>query len=113
MDATTYRKDSVVTYLHQHFYRYKLNAEKNDSINWQQKVYRYNHRYNTHDFAVYLTKGNTVYPTTAIINKKGQPFYLSGALSVSEMEFLLRYMIEAEPFGISMEKYREQFTARW
>jgi thioredoxin-related protein len=113
MDATTYRKDSVVNYLKQHFYRYKLNAEKNDSINWQQKVYRFNPRYNTHDFAVYLTKGNTVYPTTAIINTKGQPYFQPGALDVNEMEFLLKYMIEAEPKGITMDAYKKTFVSKW
>lgn len=113
MDATTYRKDSVIIYLQQHFYRYKLNAEKNDSINWQQKVYRFNPRYNTHDFAVYLTKGNTVYPTTVIINSKGQPYFQPGALTINEMEFLLKYMIEAEPKGITMADYQQQFISRW
>ncbi len=76
MDATTYRKDSIYNYLKNNFYRFKFNAETKDTISWQNKHYVYNKLYQVNDFAVYLTRGNIVYPTTVIIAPGGQPFYL-------------------------------------
>jgi thioredoxin-related protein len=113
MDATTYKNDSVYRYLKDHFYRFKFNAEAKDSIVWQSKVFKYNNRYQCHDFAVYLTRGNIVYPTTVIITPGAQPFYMHGQLKPEEIEMLLRYFGEANYKRITLEEFAKTFTSKW
>lgn len=113
MDNTVYKSDSVVNYLQQYFYSYKLNAEKNDSVVWNNTLFNYNSRYQVHDFAVHLTKGNIAYPTTAIVDLDGNSFFETGALNLRQMEFLLRYFIEAHPYNISKENFSKIFKNRW
>jgi thiol:disulfide interchange protein len=71
MDATTYRNDSVVSYLKTHYQRFKFNAETKNTLEWRQNFYTFNNRFDVHDFAVYLTRGSIVYPTTIIIAPRG------------------------------------------
>ena len=113
MDATTYRNDSVVNYLKQHYLRYKFNAEGKDIIRWKEKVYSYNPKYDAHDFAIYLTKGNLVFPTTAIITPGGQPFYKQGQIELAEMEMLLKYFAETTEPKMPLDQFAKSFQPIW
>jgi len=113
MDATTYRNDSIVAYLKKHYQRFKFNPEKKDTLEWQQKLYTFNSRFGVHDFAVYLTKGSIVYPTTIIIAPGGQPYYKHGAIKPGEMEMLLKYFAEVNKDSITLEAYSKSFSAKW
>ncbi|HEX8460200.1 MAG TPA: thioredoxin family protein [Segetibacter sp.] len=113
MDATTYNNDSVYNYLKKNYYRYKFNAETKDTLIWQNKQYVYNNRYEVHDFAVYLSRGNIVYPTTVIITPGGQPYYQFGQLKPGELEMLLKYFSEKQQTGISLEEYAKSFKPTW
>jgi thioredoxin-related protein len=113
MDATTYKNDSVYRYLKEHFYRFKFNAEGKDSILWQNKVFKYNNRYQCHDFAVYLTSGNIVYPTTVIITPGAQPFYMHRQLKPEEIEMLLKYFGGGSYKRIPIEYFAKTFTSTW
>jgi thioredoxin-related protein len=113
MDNTVYKNDSVIQYLKKHFYTYKLNAEKNDSVFWKNTFYQFNDRYRVHDFAVFLTKGNIAYPSTVVLNNDGTSFFEVGALKLKEMEFFLRYFVEAYPYNISKEDFTKKFKPRW
>jgi uncharacterized protein YyaL (SSP411 family) len=113
MDATTYKNDSVVSFLKQHFYRFKFNAEGKDTINWQGKTFTYNPRYGINDFGVYLTRGNIVYPTTIIITPGGQPFYKHGQISSGEMEMLLKFFSSPNSGKKSLEEFAANFKPAW
>ena len=113
MDATTYKNDSVINYLQKHFYRLKFNAESKDTIRWQQKVYAYNLRYEVHDFAVYLSRGSIVYPTTVIITPGGQPYYQHGQLTAGELELLLKYYADNRPGKPTLEDFAKTFLPAW
>lgn len=113
MDNTVYKNDSVINYIQQHFYSYKLNAEKNDTIVWNNTSFNYNSKYQVHDFAVHLSKGNIAYPTTVVIDIEENSFFETGVLKLKEMEFFLRYFIEAHPLNISKENYSKNFKNRW
>jgi uncharacterized protein YyaL (SSP411 family) len=112
MDATTYRNDSVVDYLRKHFLRFKFNAETRDTINWNGQTFRFNPRYDAHDFAVYLTHGSIAYPTAVIITPGGQPFYKPGEIKPAEMEMLLKYFVENKG-KLSLVAYAQTFVSSW
>ena len=113
MDATTYRNDSVVAYLHKNFYRYKLNAETKESLTFRSKQYNYNQRYNLNDLAVYLSNGTIVFPTTVIITGDGQPFSQYGQLKAGELELLLKYFTEVDYKKITIQEFAKSFTPKW
>jgi thioredoxin-related protein len=113
MDVTTYNNDSVYNYLKENYYRYKFNAESKDTLRWQNRIYTYNSLYSVHNFAVYLTGGNIVYPTTVIVTPGGQPYYQFGQLKPGELELLLKYFAEKKQSNLSLEEYSRTFTSRW
>ena len=113
MDATTYRNDSVVAYMRQHYYRYKLNGEGKDTIRWAKQQFTFNPRYDTHDFVVYLTRGKTVYPTTVIITPGGQPFYQHGELKPGDLELLLKYFASPRRKEQTLEAFAADFKPTW
>lgn len=112
MDATTFRHDSVVTFLQQRYLRFKFNAESKDTIKWNNKAFVYNSRYDVHDFAVYLTRGSIVYPTIVIITPGGQPFYKHGQIKPAEMEMLLKYFVGATT-SKTLEEFAQTFVSQW
>lgn len=113
MDATTYRNDSVRSYLKKNFYRYKLNAEVKKPIEWIGKTFGYNSRMNVHEMAVYLTGGAIVYPTTVIVTPDGQPFNQAGMLRKNELELLVKYFAENNRQQISLQDYALTFKPMW
>lgn len=113
MDATTYRNDSVYTFLKNNFYRIKFNAEGKDTLQWNEKVFVYNNLYSTHDFAIYLTGGNLAYPTTVIITPDGQPHFQAGLLKREEMELLLKYYGIEHNTRIPIEDFAANFKPSW
>ncbi len=113
MDATTYKNDSVALFLKSNFLRYKFNAETRDTITWNDKRFLFNPRFDTHDFAVYLTKGSIVYPTTVIITPGGQPFYKHGQISAGEMEMLLRYFAIPRSKEQTLDVFAKGFIPAW
>ena len=113
MDATTLKNDSVVSFLKNNFLRFKMDGEGKDTIKWNNKIFTYNKRYKTHDFAVYLTRGSIAYPTTVIISPGGQPFYKQGFINVAEMELLLKYFSQPAVSRISFEDYARTFNSTW
>jgi uncharacterized protein YyaL (SSP411 family) len=113
MDATTYRNDSVVRYMKEKFYRFKFNAESRDTIYWQGNQYVYNQRYEVHDFAVYLSKGNIVYPTTVIIVPTAQPYFQFGQLKTQQLETLLKFFGTDTFKNQTIEEFAKTFTPLW
>jgi len=107
MDNSVYQHDSVVQYLQRNYYRYKLNAEGNDTLRWNGKLFQYHQLYKVHEMAIYVSGGNVAYPITAVIDTNGQPHYQLGALDVAAMELTLRYFIEHRP-----QETKAQFAAR-
>ncbi len=91
MDKTTYSNDSIAGYINQHFYRAKVDAESKTAFNWMGKIYNYIPKYKVNQLAIDLTKGNLSFPTTVIIPPNGEPEIISGALSVQEMELVVKY----------------------
>lgn len=113
MDNTVYRNDSVARFINNHFYAVKLDAESKSSMNWMGKIYNYNKKYAVNELAISLTKGNLSYPTTVIIPVEGDPQHISGAISVQNMEAILRYFQE-DLFGKKeWEQFIKTFTPSW
>ncbi|MFL9483709.1 thioredoxin family protein [Chitinophagaceae bacterium LWZ2-11] len=111
MDATVYKNDSVSAYLKEKFYRFKLNAESKDTLEWNGKKYGFDKRYKVHEFMKDITQA-IVFPSTVIIPPDGQPFSIGGQVDLKEMETLLKYFTCGYP-GKDLTSFAQSIKTEW
>jgi len=72
MDKTTFQNDYVATYMNEHFYSIKFNAEQRDDIRVKEKVYKFvkSGRNGYHELAAEITFGKLSYPTVVFLDEK-------------------------------------------
>src|SRR5450631_2152994 len=92
MDKKTYTNSKVISYINDHFYPVKLDAETKDIIEWKNNSYNYNENYKVNDFTMYVTSGQPGFPTTVIFtDDHSDPISIQGFLEPKEMEPILKY----------------------
>ena len=95
MDRTTYSNEKVATYINEHYYAVKYNAESRDSVRFNKIKYGFNKAAATNDLALYLSAGERSYPNSIFLSDpSSQPAALSGYMKAKEMEAPLRYFVE-------------------
>src|SRR5674476_1086507 len=86
MDKKTYTNSKVISYINDHFYPVKLDAETKDIIEWKNNSYNYNENYKVNDFTMYVTSGQPGFPTTVIFtDDPSDPISIQGFLEPKEM----------------------------
>lgn len=114
MDKKTYSNKNVAAYLAEKFYTVKVNAESQEAISWKGKNYKFNSRYKTNDFAIYLTRGQLSYPTTVIIPADGsEPQAIPGFLEPKDFEMIVKYFGEGHYGKTPFPDYQKAFKASW
>ncbi|MEP7278138.1 MAG: thioredoxin family protein [Bacteroidota bacterium] len=114
MDKKTYSNSKVIAYLQQHFYPVKVNAETRETLNWNEKAYKYNSANRTNDFALFLTYGKLSYPTTVILlNSNNEPQPVPGYLEPKELELFVRYFGDGKYGKQPFEEYQKSFKSEW
>ncbi len=114
MDEKTYGNEKVVTYINEHFYAVKFNAESTDSVVLGSIKYGYNPAYNTNSLAVYLLSGLMGYPTTVLLSSiDARPAPLSGYLKPSELEPPVKYFGDGAYKNQDFTVYMTKFTGKW
>ena len=113
MDNTTWRNDSVSSYLQSKYYAVKLNAENKEPYQWNGENFEYEPKYKVNMLAVKLLGGNMVYPSTVIIPVKGEPEILKGAFTAQELEMILKYYGDRVNETTSPEDFMKTFSAKW
>jgi thioredoxin-related protein len=92
MDQSTFQNPAVIKYMNANFYAVKLDAERQDVINFQGKEYKFEPQYKANTFAVELMKGSMSYPTAVIMMENFQnPFVQAGYLDVNQLETIITY----------------------
>jgi thioredoxin-related protein len=114
MDKETYSKDKVATYINEHYYAVKFNAESRDSVNFGGKKYGFNTAAGANDLAVYLAFGQMAYPTTVFLSAvKDQPAPIPGFLSPSDLEAPLKYFGDGINKTKTYTEYMQTFQKSW
>ena len=92
MDKNTYGNDKVASYINEHYYAVKFDAESKADVNFNNTVYKYNPQYKASDFAMFLTFGRLEFPTTVFLSAiNARPAPLSGYLKPKEIEAPLKF----------------------
>jgi thioredoxin-related protein len=114
MDKETYAKKEVANYIMQKFYPVKLNAEQKKAITFGGKTFQFSNQYRTHEFAIYLTRGQLSYPTTVIIPASGKmPQAIAGFMKPKDMEPIVKYFGEGQFEKIAFTDFEKKLKKSW
>lgn len=113
MDKKTYSNKKVSEYLAKKFYAVKLNAETRQQVSWAGKEYSYNDQAKMNDFAMYLTNGQLMFPTTIIIPEDGQPQAIPGYLDPKNFEVIAKYFGEGNYGKVPFAEFEKKFKSSW
>jgi len=114
MDKKTYTNSQVISYISDHFYPVKLNAESKDIVEWKNKEYNYNDDYKVNDFALFVTSGEPGFPTTVIVpDEHSDPIAISGFMEPKELEPILKYFGEGAYKTENFSAFKSTFKSTW
>lgn len=114
MDRTTYKNAKVVTYINEHYYAVRYNAESMDSVVFNNKKFGYNKRYKTNEVAMYLSFDRFEYPNTIFLSAiDARPAPLSGYMKPKELEAPLKYFAERKSEQQTFVEFNRKLKKEW
>jgi thioredoxin-related protein len=114
MDKKTYTNSKVVSYINEHFYPVKVDAETKDVLQWNSKAYNFNETYKVNDFTLFLTAGQPGFPTTVIFtDEHSDPVAIQGYLAPKEIEPILKYFGEGAYKKQNFAEFKSGFKTTW
>lgn len=114
MDKKTYNNKEVISYINQHFYAVKLNAETKQPVLWDNTTYKYDEGNKVNDFALFATQGQLAFPNTVIFPQTEKiPAAIPGFMEPKEMEIILKYFGEGYYKTQNFNEYSANFKAKW
>jgi thioredoxin-related protein len=114
MDKKTYGNRQVISYINQHFYAVKLNAESKEPVVWDNRSYNYNEANKVNDFALFATQGQLAFPNTVIFPQKhSTPAAIPGFMEPKEIEVILKYFGDGYFKTQNFNEYSANFKAKW
>jgi thioredoxin-related protein len=114
MDKKTYSNPQVISYLEEHFYVAKVDAESKNDISWKNKTYTYNRPYKINDFALYLTQNQPSFPSTIIlVDEIPVPIAIPGFMEPKELEMIVKYFGEGAYKSKTFPEFQKTFRASW
>ena len=97
MDKTTYTDPVVISFINNHFYPVRINAESADTLVFKDKIYApvKNGGKSVSSFAIEMLGGKLSYPSTVFIYEPAKiNFVVPGYLEIVKMQGFLVYFIE-------------------
>ena len=114
MDRTTYKHDKLANYINEHYYAVKYNAESREEVSFNNKLFKYNPQYRTHDLAIYLTGGQLSYPTTVFMGGTAdQPAPIPGYMKPKQMEAPLKFFGEKANISQTFIAFNKKLRSEW
>ena len=114
MDKETYSNEKVAAYINTHYYALKLDAERKDSIEWNDKKYGYSKLNKVNELAVFFLGGQMSFPTTVFLTAaNAQPAPLAGYIKTKEIEAPLKFFGEGAYKTQTFPQFNKAFTASW
>ena len=114
MDKKTYNNSKVISYINDHFYAVKLNAETKDTVVWNDRKFAFNANDKINDFSIYVTQGQLAFPNTIIFPKPDQqPASIPGYMQPKEIEVILKYFGEGNYNRENFSEFSKNFKTTW
>jgi len=114
MDRTTYKNPRLVNYINSKYYAVRYDAESREPVTYNGKIYQYNNRMQTNDFAVYLLFGRLEYPSTVFLSSPdARPAPLSGYMKPKQMEGPLKFFGEKADAHTTFIEFDKKLKKEW
>jgi thioredoxin-related protein len=113
MDSTTFLNPAVASYLNDHYYAVKFNAEQTQDIFFKDKVYRFqkNGSRGYHELAALWLNNRLSFPTVVVLDENLtliQP--VPGYQDAGKMEAIINYFGSDSHRRVPWETYEKAFT---
>lgn len=112
MDKEVFQNQQIINYINNNYIPVKYNAENQDTITINNKVYKdttINKRH-IHQLSIALLDGRFSYPTLVYIDREGRKYSVPGYSKAKGLWPRLAYYAEdVYKSGISYENYKQQF----
>lgn len=114
MDKQTFTDPYIISYLNENYYAVKMNAEKNEKINFKGKEYNFvaQGTKGYHELAAELMSGRMSYPTVVFLDEKMdllQP--IPGFRKPEEMDLILNYFGGNHYKAVSYDVFQQQYKS--
>ena len=113
MDATTFADSAVAEFMNQHFYAVKFNAERKDSVVFNNRVFINENpmkNRNPHQIAIALLNGKMSYPSYAFLDEEGKMITVApGYMKADQFIVILKYIAEDAYTKEPWETYKARF----
>ena len=114
MEASTFTNPALIRYINNNYYCVRLDAERQDDIQFQGKSYSFNPQYKANALAVELMKGQMSYPTSIIMLENFQnPNPIPGYHDVKEMELFLTFFGDGAYKHQQFADFQKSFKPTW
>ena len=114
MDRTTYKNEKVTAYINKNYYAVKFNAESRTSVNFNNKIFKYNAGYRVNELALYLTAGQLSFPTTVFLSgTDAQPAALPGYLRPKQIEGPMKFFGEKANEKETYVAFNKKLHTEW
>jgi thioredoxin-related protein len=114
MEKNTYGNAKVATFINEHYYAIKYNAESKENVVFDGKKFAYNPAYKTNDLAIYLSSGQLEYPNTIFLSAiNASPAPLSGYMKPKEFEAPVKYFSKPENQQMTFVAFSQQLKKEW
>lgn len=70
MDAGTFRDSSVISYMNEHYYAVKVDAESKDTVRFRDKQFVFRPEFKANELALSLLNGKMAYPSFVIMSEQ-------------------------------------------
>jgi thioredoxin-related protein len=114
MDRTTYKNDKLASYINEHYYAVRYNAESKDEIMFNKISYKYDEHYKSNGLAMFLTFGRLEFPTTIFLSAiDAQPAPLAGYMKPKDMEAPLKFFGEKANDKQTFVEFNKTMKSEW
>lgn len=113
MDSTTFVTPAVASYINEHYYAVKFNAEQTGEVNFKDKTYRFKKEGNRgyHELAAVWLNNRFTFPTAVFLDENLNSIQpISGYLDGIKMEAILNYFGTNSHKATPWETYEKKFT---
>lgn len=114
MDQTTFKNSEIVSYMNEHYYAIKMDAEMKDSITFNDHLFinpKPNARRSTHVLAASLLDNQMSYPSFVIMNEEIVRLnILKGYQQADGLKPILQYFVEDAHLTTPWTQYLEEYN---
>jgi len=114
MDASTFQEDYIASYINEHYYAIKFNAEEKEPIELNGQVYKFikSGKRGYHELAAAIMRGKMSYPTVVFMDENFELIQpIPGFRDARTFEMIMTYFGEDHHTDTPWKKYSSNYVS--